>query len=97
MAAAGTWTLVLQTPIGERTATLVVDGSSPPTGTLTAEGRTTQILDAQEAGTTLTWKATIKSPMQLTLDFKADVDGTSMTGTVSAPMAGTWSFTGNRA
>src|SRR5262245_48926926 len=59
MAASGTWNLLMQTPIGERKATLTLQGTGTLTGTLAAEGSTTQIFDGQETGGAVTFKASI--------------------------------------
>jgi hypothetical protein len=97
MSAAGTWNLAMQTPIGERkvTLTLQVAGSNL-TGRMGAEdGSAVDIYDGKLAGNAASWKANIKNPMPLTLEFAGDVDGDSMSGTVSAAV-GSWPFTGTR-
>ena len=97
MSAAGTWTLALQTPIGERTATLSLQiAGAALTGRMTAEeGNATDIYEGQLAGNSASWKADIKNPMPLTLEFAGAVDGDTMTGTVSTPL-GSWPFSGSR-
>jgi hypothetical protein len=53
------------------------------------------IYDGTVSGNVLSWKANVTSPMALTLEFSATVEGDSMTGTVKlgmfgdAPMSGT--------
>ena len=97
MSADGTWQLVLQTPIGERTATLTLAGADGMlTGQMTSdEGNTTDIYGGTVAGNRVAWKADIKNPMPLTLDIGGTIDGDSMTGTVSTPL-GSWPFSGRR-
>ncbi|MGE3065450.1 MAG: hypothetical protein AB7K67_07670 [Hyphomicrobiaceae bacterium] len=92
----GTWSLTMQTPIGERRATLLLAAAgSDLTG---QEGNSTAIYDAGLAGDTASWKADITSPMSLTLEFTAAaVAGGRMSGTVSAAGAGSWPFAGTRA
>jgi len=97
MAADGTWNLVMSTPIGERKATLTLQGSGALTGSLAAEGATTPIFDAQETGNAVTFKAAIKNPMPLTLEFTAKIDGGSIAGTVGAGAIGSWPFAGTKA
>jgi hypothetical protein len=94
MSAEGTWTLTLETPLGERRAklTLAADGS----GRLIAEeGNATDIYEGKVAGNGGSWKADIKNPMPLTLEFSANVDGDKMTGSVSTSL-GSWPFSGSR-
>lgn len=97
MAADGTWNLVMSTPIGERKATLNLQGSGALTGTLAAEGNTTPILDGQETGNAVTFKAAITNPMPLTLEFTATIDGAKIAGTVGAGAIGSWPFSGTKA
>jgi hypothetical protein len=97
MSAAGTWTLMLETPIGERKATLTLaENGALLTGKLTAdEGNATDIKDGKLAGNRATWKADIKNPMPLTLEFHGTVEGDAISGTVSTTL-GNWPFSGSR-
>jgi hypothetical protein len=97
MAADGTWNLVMQTPIGDRKATLTLTGTGAISGSLSAEGNTTQIFDGKETGNTVAFKASITNPMPLTLDFSATIDGAKIAGTVGAGAIGSWPFSGTRA
>ena len=96
MAADGTWNLVMNTPIGERKATLTLQGSGALTGSLAAEGNTTPIFDGKETGAVI-FKASIKNPMPLTLEFTATIDGANIAGTVGAGAIGSWPFAGTKA
>jgi hypothetical protein len=97
MSAAGTWKLAMQTPIGERMVTLTLHvAGADLTGRMSAEdGNAVDIYDGKLAGSTASWKANIKNPMPLTLEFAGDVDGERMSGTVSAAV-GSWPFTGTK-
>ena len=97
MSAAGTWTLALQTPIGDRKATVTFQlAGSTLSGRMTAEeGNATDIYEGHMGGKTASWKANIKNPMPLALEFSATVEGDSMTGTVSTAL-GSWPFSGSR-
>lgn len=97
MAADGTWNLVMQTPIGDRKATLTLTGIGAISGSLSAEGNTTQIFDGKETGNSVAFKASITNPMPLTLDFSAVIDGAKIAGTVGAGAIGSWPFSGTRA
>ena len=95
MSAAGTWKLAMQTPIGERKVTLTLEAAGGAlTGKMSAEdGNAVDIYDGRLAGSGASWKANIKNPMPLTLEFAGDVDGDRMSGTVSAAV-GSWPFSG---
>jgi len=98
MSADGTWKLSMQTPIGERKSTLaLVSTGGALTGKLTGEeGNSTDIFDGKASGDTVSFKAAIKSPMPLTLEFTASVAGDTISGNVSASGAGSWPFSGTR-
>jgi hypothetical protein len=97
MSAAGTWTLTMQTPIGERKATITLQAAGGAlTGRMAAEdGSTVDIYDGKLAGAAASWKANIKTPMPLTLEFAGNVAGDKIAGTVTAAV-GSWPFTGTR-
>lgn len=97
MSAAGTWNLVMQTPIGERKSTLTLqsDGAAL-SGKLAAEdGNSVDIYEGKVAGDNASWKADIKNPMPLTLEFTGTVEGDKISGTVNAAV-GSWPFSGSR-
>jgi hypothetical protein len=98
MSADGTWTLSMQTPIGERKSTLALKSSGGTvTGKLTGEeGNSTDIFDGAVSGDKVTFKAAIKNPMPLTLEFTASVAGDKISGNVSASGVGSWPFSGTR-
>jgi hypothetical protein len=99
MSADGTWKLTMQTPIGERRSTLALkEAGGSLTGKLTGEeGNSTDIFDGKAGGDSLAFKANIKSPMPLTLEFSAKVAGDKISGTVSASGVGSWPFQGSKA
>jgi hypothetical protein len=98
MAADGTWTLTMDTPMGERKATLDLKTQGGTlTGTQSADGDSADIFEGTVDGNNHTWKVSITSPMPLTLEFSGTVDGDKMSGTMSAGFYGSWPFTGTRA
>lgn len=99
MSVAGTWKLVMQTPIGERKASLALtEQGSSLTGTMTGEeGNSTAITDGKVSGGDISFKAAIKSPMPLTLEVTAKAAGNAISGTVNASGVGSWPFTGTKA
>jgi hypothetical protein len=98
MSADGTWKLSMQTPIGERKSTLALKSAGDAlTGKLTGdEGNSTDIFDGKTSGDRVSFKAAIKSPMPLTLEFTASVAGDKISGNVSASGVGSWPFSGAR-
>ncbi|KAB2911016.1 MAG: hypothetical protein F9K29_23545 [Hyphomicrobiaceae bacterium] len=98
MSVDGTWNLVMQTPLGERKSTLMLKSAGGAvTGTLAAEGNSTEIKDGKTSGNSVSWKASIKNPMPLTLEFTGTVDGGKISGNVSAGAIGSWPFSGSKA
>jgi len=97
MSVSGTWTLTMQSPLGERRATLVLSQSDAGlTGTQSGEGASGEIFGGTVQGDRLTWKFAITEPVPVTLEFEGQVAGDTMTGTMTAGMYGTWPFTATR-
>jgi hypothetical protein len=94
----GNWNLSMKTPIGERKARLVLKSvGGALSGRLTGEeGNSTEIFDGKAANSTVAWKAAIKNPVPVTLEFSGTVEGDKMSGTVAAGAVGSWSFNGSR-
>lgn len=99
MSVDGTWNTVMKTPIGERKGTMALASSGGSlTGKLTnEEGNSTDIFDGKTSGNSVSFKAAIKVPMPLTLEFSGSVDGDKISGTVNASGVGSWPFSGTRA
>ncbi|HZT46945.1 MAG TPA: hypothetical protein VFA64_03150 [Hyphomicrobiaceae bacterium] len=99
MSADGTWKLSMKTPIGERKSTLALQSSGGTlAGKLTGEeGNSTDIFEGKISGDSLSFKANIKSPMPLTLEFSGALSGNKISGTVTASGVGSWPFSGDRA
>jgi hypothetical protein len=93
----GNWNLVVETPMGERRATLSLkaDGGTL-TGSQMADGNTAEIFDGILNGNQLSWKVSISDPMPLTLEFNGTVDGDEVTGSVTLGNFGSSSFSGTR-
>jgi hypothetical protein len=98
MAVDGNWNLTMNTPMGERTATLNVASSGGTlTGTQAAEGNSAEIFDGTVSGDDVAWKVSITSPMPLTLEFTGKVAGDSISGDMGVGFMGSFPFTGSRA
>lgn len=98
MSADGTWNTTMNTPMGAQngTMTLTSEGGSL-TGKLASPQGELDIEDGTVDGSSLTWKASITSPMAMTLEFSATVDGDEMKGDVKLGAFGNADFTGTRA
>ena len=98
MSADGTWNTTMNTPRGAQngTLTLTTDGATL-TGKLVSPQGEIDIEEGSVDGSDLTWKASITSPMAMTLEFSATVDGNEMKGDVKLGAFGNADFTGTRA
>lgn len=97
MSVAGQYACVTKTPMGEQASTLTVavEGDSF-TGSNTGAMGSMEITDGKVDGNTLSWTSKMTSPMPMTLECTATVDGDSISGTVKAGMFGSFPMTGSR-
>ena len=85
MSVAGTWNLIVKTPIGRQEAVLeLVEVDGALTGTAVGAQETVPLVDLALDGDRLTWRQSITKPMRLDLAFDLTVAGDSMTGTSRA-------------
>jgi len=98
MSADGTWKTTMNTPMGAQngTLTLATNGSTL-TGKLSGPQGDIDINDGTVDGNQLAWKADITSPMPMTLEFSATVDGDNISGDVKLGAFGNATFSGTRA
>ena len=94
----GVWNTVTRTPMGSQSAavTLATDGNTL-TGNMSGPQGVIDIEDGTVDGDSLSWKANITSPMALTLEFSATVNGDEISGNVTLGAFGNASFSGSRA
>ena len=98
MSVDGSWNLTMETPMGERTATLdVTSAGGTLTGKQSAEGNSADIFDGTVNGNEVAWKVSITSPMPMTLEYTGTVDGEAMSGQMQIGAFGSFPFTGTRA
>ena len=94
----GKWTITMTTPMGERTAQLVLKAAGGAlTGTQSADGNEGEIFDGSVNGNDVAWKIEITDPMTLTLAYTGTVDGDTMSGDMGIGPMGSFPFTGVRA
>jgi hypothetical protein len=99
MAIDGTWTLKLQTPMGERPVTvrLAAAGDSL-TGAMMGTAGETAIFDSSTDGTAVKWSVMFTGAMgEMKLDFAGAVNADAIAGTVQFGGFGTGTFDGSRA
>jgi hypothetical protein len=98
MSVDGSWNLTMETPMGERSATLdVTSAGGALTGTQSADGNSAEIFDGTVNGSDVAWKVSITTPMPMTLEYTATVDGDAMSGQMQIGVFGSFPFSGARA
>jgi hypothetical protein len=95
---AGTWNVVIDTPIGKMDATFnISEDGGVIGGTASSGDEVVDIRNAVAEGNRLTWQQDVAKPMKLTLKFDVTVDGDSMTGTSKAAIFPAAKLSGSRA
>jgi hypothetical protein len=99
MSVAGTYDVVIKTPMGDQKGKLTVNPAGDVfTGSITSDMMgSMDVEDGKVSGDTITWKMDMKVPMPMTLDCEATVDGDAITGEVRAGAFGSMAMTGTRA
>ena len=97
MGVAGTYDIAVKTPMGDQKGTLTVvpEGDSWSGQVAGALGQV-PITGGRIAGDTLTWQMGIATPMNLSLDCEATVNGDRLSGTVKAGVFGAMALEGVR-
>jgi hypothetical protein len=84
--------------MGAQNGTLVLTTSGGElTGKMVGAQGEMALTDGKADGNNLSWKAQMTSPMPMTLEFTATVDGDKISGNVKLGMFGNASFSGTRA
>jgi hypothetical protein len=98
MAIDGNWKIDMETPMGTQSAQLQLASSGGKlTGKMMGSGGAVDLADGHIDGNKASWKADIKQPMALTLEFAVTVDGGDMQGSVKLGMFGDAPLKGKRA
>jgi hypothetical protein len=94
----GTWKTTMNTPMGAQQGTLTLSSAgSDLSGKLAGPQGEIDIIDGKVDGSTASWKAKLTSPMPMTLEFDAQVEGDNIKGNVKLGAFGNASFSGTRA
>ena len=88
----------MKTPMGDRSGklTLARDGTTL-SGTMESDGNNAEILNATISGDTATWDVSVTTPMPITLNFTAQLDGDNISGQVKLGAFGSATFSGTPA
>lgn len=98
MSADGNWDITMNTPMGAQNAKLELHSDGAVlTGRMTSHQGDADVQDGTVDGNSLSWKADITTPISMTLEFSATLDGDSISGSVKLGAFGTASFSGSRA
>lgn len=98
MSADGNWDITMNTPMGAQNAKLELHSDGAVlTGRMTSPQGEADVQDGTVDGDSLSWKADITTPISMTLEFSATLDGDSISGSVKLGAFGTASFSGSRA
>lgn len=99
MSVAGTYDVVIKTPMGDQKGKLSVNPAGDGfTGSVSSDMMgSMDVQDGKVAGDTITWKMDMKVPMPMTLEGEATVDGDAISGSVKAGAFGSMALSGTRA
>lgn len=99
MSVDGTWNITVNSPMGARESTFVLnaDGGNLNGHGLAPDGGQNPIKDGVANGGIVSWKIDVISPMPMTLEFEGKVDGDEISGTTKAGAFGSMPFKGQRA
>lgn len=92
----GTYDVVVKSPMGERKSVLTVQSAGDRfTGTNAGDAGSFDVSGAV-SGNTLTWQQKITTPMPMTLDMTATIEGDTITGSAKAGAFGSFPLSGQR-
>jgi hypothetical protein len=99
MSVAGTYDVVIKTPMGDQKGKLTVNPSGDRfTGSVASDMMgSMEVADGKVAGNRITWKMDMKVPMPMTLEGDATIDGDAISGSVKAGAFGSMALSGARA
>ena len=94
----GVWETTVNSPMGAQKATLTLASEGGAlTGTMAGAQGSMEIDNGKVEDGKASWTANMTSPMPMTLEFSATVEGDEISGNVKLGAFGNASFTGTRA
>ena len=98
MSVDGTWDITTDTPMGAQkgTLSLATDGSTL-TGKMSGAQGEIEIEDGTVDGDDISYKFSITSPMAITIEVTASIDGDNISGSAKLGAFGNATITGSRA
>ena len=98
MSVDGTWDITTDTPMGAQkgTLSLATDGSTL-TGKMSGAQGEIEIEDGTVDGDDISYKFSITSPMAITIEVTASIDGDDISGSAKLGAFGNATITGSRA
>ena len=98
MSVDGTWNITIQTPMGPREASLLLQANGEQlSGTFGNQRGSNEIFDAAAHGDDLSFSTDFEGAMgKMKLDFKGSVSGDAMSGDVVFGQFGNGTFSGTR-
>ncbi|MCW1383413.1 hypothetical protein OLX02_11335 [Novosphingobium sp. KCTC 2891] len=97
MSVAGTYECVTKSPMGDQKSTFTVNVAGDTfTGSNSGPMGTAEVSDGKVDGNSITWTIKLTSPMPMTLEGSATVDGDDFNGQVKAGAFGTFPMVGKR-
>jgi len=99
MSVAGTYDVVIKTPMGDQKGKLTVTPNGDSFSGVVASDMmgSMDIAGGKVSGDTITWTMDMKVPMPMTLEGEATVAGDAISGSVKAGAFGSMALSGKRA
>ncbi|MBB3349324.1 MULTISPECIES: hypothetical protein [Sphingomonas] len=92
----GTYDCTVKSPLGDQKLTLTVTSQGDSFTGQASGAMGASDVQGSVNGDTLAWKQQMTSPMPMTLDISATVDGDTITGSVGAGAFGSFPLSGTR-
>ena len=92
----GTYDCTVKSPLGDQKLTLAVTSQGDSFTGQASGAMGASDVQGSVNGDTLAWKQQMTSPMPMTLDISATVDGDTITGSVGAGAFGSFPLSGTR-
>jgi len=98
MSYTGNWKIIINSPMGNQESTLSLsEAGDKLTGRQSSMFGSGEIQNGAVNGRKATWSVEMTSPIAMTLQFSAQLDGDAISGTVNAGAFGDSPFKGSRA